>query len=65
MKYFLIIISVWFLGGIISLVLSSRYKLPFTYKLLLFLEGVIGLIFLLFFRGIIEEGLTRKDPGDK
>jgi len=50
----------WFLGGLISLLILRRFKLPPIYRFLLFIEGLIGLIFVLIFKGTIDEKRNEK-----
>jgi len=44
------IVAAWFICGILSNVLTKKTKLSFSYRLLLLLEGAIGLIFLMIFK---------------
>ncbi len=60
MKYLIIVLTLWFLGGFISLVVLRRYKLPMLYKILLFIEGLLGLLFILFFKGTINDKKNTK-----
>jgi len=59
-KYIILIFSLWFIGGLISLLILRRFKLPPIYRFLLFIEGLIGLIFVLIFKGTIDEKRNEK-----
>jgi len=50
-----IIVAAWFICGIFSNVLTKKTKLSFSYRLLLLLEGAIGLVFLIIFREEINK----------
>ncbi len=47
----LIIVLIWLGCGLLSLALLKKENLPLTYKVLLVMEGLIGLLFILFFKG--------------
>jgi len=47
----LAILLFWFGCGTISLILLKKEELPPIYKVLLFMEGLIGLLFIVFLKG--------------
>jgi hypothetical protein len=47
----LLIIILWFACGFLSLYLLRRDNLPPVYRVLLVMEGLLGLIFILIFKG--------------
>ncbi|MFU2157909.1 MULTISPECIES: hypothetical protein [Caldisericum] len=51
MRMIIVIISIWFVTGILTNILLRKEKLPPLYRVLLFLEGLIGLLFYLMFKG--------------
>lgn len=55
MGYLIVILIVWFLCGIVSNIILRKSKLPPLYKLLLLLEGAIGLLLLFIYKGSSEK----------
>lgn len=51
MNVVLILVVVWIISGIITNILLRKEKMPPLFRVLLFLEGLIGLIFYLLFKG--------------
>lgn len=49
--FFIVLIIVWIVSGLLTNVLLRNEKLPPLYRVLLFLEGLIGLLFYLMFKG--------------
>ncbi|BAL81200.1 hypothetical protein [Caldisericum exile] len=47
----IVIIILWIVSGILTNILLKKEKLPPLYRVLLFLEGLIGLLFYLMFKG--------------
>jgi|GEM_PF-1117688 len=52
--FLLVFVIVWIISGIITNILLRKEKLPPLYRFLLFLEGLIGLLFYLMFKGAGE-----------
>jgi len=46
-----LIVAIWFACGFLNLFILRRENLPPIYKILLVLEGFVGLIFILIFKG--------------
>ncbi|MBP8612761.1 MAG: hypothetical protein KBI30_02015 [Candidatus Atribacteria bacterium] len=55
MKIFWILVSLWFLGGIVTNILLRKEKLEPIYRVLLFFEGLLGLMFYLLFKGALPK----------
>lgn len=49
--FLLMIIILWVISGIVTNILLRKEKLPPLYRFLLFLEGLVGLLFYLLFKG--------------
>lgn len=49
--FFVVVIIIWVLSGIFTNILLRKEKLPPLFRVLLFLEGFIGLLFYLMFKG--------------
>ena len=55
MKIFWIIVILWVLSGITTNILLRKEKLEPIFRVLLFLEGFIGLLFYLLFKGALPK----------
>lgn len=49
--FVVVLIVIWIISGILTNILLRKEKLPPLFRILLFLEGIIGLFFYLMFKG--------------